>query len=164
MGRRGLRTAAPARIIPLVVVGAIGVLVLRLWVAVPLTVVSDSMEPTVMEGGTVLFHPGAPPDGPLAGRLVVFHSPEDGRLTLKRVAGDAGQTIAIRDGALYVDEVLLTEGYVDPRRTDGTFFRRVTVPPGYLFVLGDNRPASIDSRDYGFVPLEDVAGTVLWPW
>ena len=148
----------------MIVVGAIGVLALHLWAAVPMTVVSDSMEPTVMQGSVILFHPGGlAQDGTLAGKMVVFRSPEDDRLTLKRVAGTAGQKLAVRDGALYVDGDLVTEQYVDPRQTDGTFFPQVTVPSGHLFVLGDNRAISIDSRDYGFVPIEDVAGMVLWP-
>lgn len=155
---------APARIIPVIMVGAIGMLAVRLWVAEPTTVVSDSMEPTVMRGSTVLLHPGTPPnDGSLAGDMVVFRSLDDDRLTLKRVAAEAGQTLAIRDGVLYVDGTLVIEPYVDPRRTDGTFYPLVTVPDGHLFLLGDNRASSIDSRDYGFVPIDDVAGTVLWP-
>ncbi|MCU1424375.1 MAG: signal peptidase, partial [Microbacteriaceae bacterium] len=98
-----------------------------------------------------------------AGDMVVFRSLDDDRLTLKRVAAEAGQTLAIRDGVLYVDGTLVIEPYVDPRRTDGTFYPLVTVPDGHLFLLGDNRASSIDSRDYGFVPIDDVAGTVLWP-
>lgn len=161
---RGLTHTTPVRITPVIVAGVIGVLAVRLWVAEPLTVVSDSMEPTVMRGGVVLLHAGGPrADGLETGRLVVFRSPEDERLTLKRVAGSAGQTLAIRDGALYVDGARVTERYLDPRHTDGTFFHRVTVPDDHIFVLGDNRAASIDSRDYGFIPVRDVTRTVLWP-
>jgi len=145
-------------------VGALVMLALRVWVAAPLTVVSDSMEPTVLQGSIVLVHSAAPSlDSLTVGQLVVFRSPEDGERTLKRVAGAAGQTLAIRDGALYVDGALIAEQYVDSRQTDGTFFHRVTVPAGHLFVLGDNRAKSIDSRDYGFIPIADVIGTVLWP-
>ncbi|WP_277612384.1 signal peptidase I [Cryobacterium lyxosi] len=165
MGHPGIATKAPTRIISVIMVGAIVMLALRVWVAAPMTVVSDSMEPTVMQGSIVLVHSAAPSlDGPTVGQMVVFRSPEDGKRTLKRVAGAAGQTVAIRDGALYVDGALIVEQYVDSRQIDGTFFHRVTVPAGHLFVLGDNRAISIDSRDYGFIPIADVAGTVLWPW
>lgn len=164
MGRPGVATAAHARIIPVILACAIGMIALRLWVAEPMTVVSDSMAPTVARGSIVLIHANAPSaDGPVAGQMVVFHSPEDGKLTLKRVAGAVGQTLAIRDGALHVDGTLVAEAYVDPRETDGTFYHRVTVPAGHLFVLGDNRANSIDSRHYGFVPTAGVVGTILWP-
>ena len=165
MGHPGIATEAPTRIISVIMVGAIVMLALRVWVAAPMTVVSDSMEPTVMQGSIVFVHSATPSfDGPAVGQMVVFRSPEDGKRTLKRVAGAAGQTVAIRDGALYVDGALIVEQYVDSRQIDGTFFHRVTVPAGHLFVLGDNRAISIDSRDYGFIPIADVAGTVLWPW
>ncbi|RJT91317.1 signal peptidase I [Cryobacterium melibiosiphilum] len=121
-------------------------------------------EPTVPRGSTVLIHSVGPsPDHLTAGEMVVFESPENNITTLKRVAGTAGQTLAIRDGALYVDGTRVTEPYLNPRQTDGTFFHRVTVPDGHVFVLGDNRASSIDSRNYGFVPLTAVTGTVLWP-
>ena len=161
---RGLTNPMPVRITPVILAGIIGMLAVRLWVAVPMTVESDSMEPTVRQGGIVLLHSVGPrTDELMTSRLVVFRSPQGDRLTLKRVAGSAGQTVEIRDGALYVDGTLVSEPYLNPRRTDGTFFHRVTVPDDHVFVLGDNRGSSIDSRDYGFVPVSDVTSMVLWP-
>lgn len=154
---------ASVKIFSAVLFGVAGLLALRLWVAEPMTVASDSMEPTVMRGSIVILAPGALPTDPRTGQMVVFRSPENGKLTLKRVAGKAGQTLAIKDGVVYVDGAALHERYVNPRQTDGTFYHEVTVPAAHLFVLGDNRAYSIDSRDYGFVPLTAVAGTVLWP-
>ena len=148
----------------MIVAGSLGMLALRLWVLEPMTVVSDSMEPTVMQGSMVLIRTlSMSHDTPSAGQMVVFHSPENDQPTVKRVAGVAGQTVAIRDGGLFVDGSLVPEDYLDPRQTDGTFFHQVTVPHDQLFLLGDNRVSSIDSRDYGFVPVPDVTGTVLWP-
>jgi signal peptidase I len=163
MGRRRLTKRAPAIAASVAVAGVVCVLALRIWVVEPVTVSSGSMEPTVARGETVVLSHVTPPAGEaLAGRVVALRNPQDHQITLKRVAAEAGQTLAIRDGVLYVDEVVIDEPYVDPTSTDGTFFPRVTVPAGHVFVLGDNRVDSIDSRDFGSVPLEELTATVLW--
>jgi len=162
MGRRQLTrpvalAIAAALLLCAVVVGV------RASLVEPLAVASDSMEPTVMEGTTVLvwrWQPAA--DGAAAGEIVVLRSPLDGHSVLKRVVAVAGQTVVIRDGVVLVDGAALDEPYVDPRAVDGTFFRRVRVPVGHVFVLGDNRAVSVDSRDFGPVPVEDLTGSVLW--
>ncbi|SFS09388.1 signal peptidase I Serine peptidase. MEROPS family S26A [Agrococcus baldri] len=163
MGRRTLSTSTPVRITAAVLLGAVAVVGLRLWVMEPLTVSSDSMEPTVMQGSTVLVSRWQPPPvGADPGQLVVFRSPEDGHSMLKRVVAVAGQTVAVQDGVLYVDGVAVREPYVDHGHVDGTFFGRLRVPADHVFVLGDNREFSTDSRDFGPVPLEAVIGAVLW--
>ncbi len=157
------RLAAPAKIAAVILAGAALALGVRAWGVEPVSVSSESMEPTVGKGAIVLLsHLPWSADASLDGRVVAFHSPEDDALVIKRVAAVAGQTLAIRDGVLYVDEEVVAEPYVDPDQTDGTFFPKVTVPEGHVFVLGDNRVASIDSRDFGFVPVESITGTVLW--
>ncbi|GAA1424049.1 signal peptidase I [Agrococcus citreus] len=163
MGRRQLTTSTPVGIAVAVLLGVAAVLGLRLWVVEPLTVASDSMAPTVAQGSTVLVGRWQQAAGsPDAGQLVVLRDPVDGRSMLKRVVAVAGQTLAIRDGVLYVDEVAVAEPYVDPRHVDGTFFGLMRVPAGHVFVLGDNRAVSIDSRDFGAVPVEELTGLVLW--
>ncbi|WP_306233775.1 signal peptidase I [Agrococcus beijingensis] len=163
MGRRPLTRSALIRVVAAALLGAGVVLGLRLWVVEPVTVVSDSMAPTVLPGSTLLVSrlevPASPAD---VGRLVVFRSPDDGQSTLKRVIAVAGQTLAVRDGVLYVDEVVVPEPHVDFRQVDATFFGLTLIPAGHVFVMGDNREASIDSRDYGPVPVDDVVGMVLW--
>jgi signal peptidase I len=81
---------------------------------------------------------------------------------VKRVIGLPGETVELRDGALHVDGVLVEQafGYTD----DGSSYGPRTVPDGHLFVLGDNRGCSLDSRSYslGFVPVELVKGIVRY--
>lgn len=164
MGRRQLTRSVPLGVASAVLLAALVLIGVRVWVVEPLAVASDSMEPTVMEGSTVLvWRWPAATDRVGQGQLVVFRSPHDGHSVLKRVVAVAGQTVVIRDGVVHVDEVALDEPYVDPRGVDGTFFREVRVPAGHVFVLGDNRPVSVDSRDFGPVPVEDLVGSVLWP-
>jgi signal peptidase I len=92
---------------------------------------------------------------------VVFTSPDDGADTVKRVVALAGQTVALEDAVLHVDGVAVDEPQVDLSRIDGTWFGPVTVPDDAVFVMGDARAGSIDSRVYGAVPVQDVVGRVV---
>ncbi|WP_081746887.1 signal peptidase I [Arthrobacter sp. H5] len=133
---------------------------LRMFVVEPLRVASDSMEPTVGEGSTVLlFKQGS--DAP--GALVAFNNPVDSKLMIKRIVAVGGQSIAIKDALLYVDGALIPEPFVDHSRIDGTYFGPVTVPEGQVFLMGDNRDVSVDSREFGAVPSEDITAVVIWP-
>ena len=144
---------------------AAGLLASRLWLVEPVTVSSESMEPALPKGSTVLMFKPGPMLGSLrAGDLVVFTSPEDGNAAVKRAIAFAGQTVAIEDSVLVVDGVPQAEPGIDHSRIDGTYFGPVMVPAGHVFVLGDNRAGSIDSRIYGSVPLESLQATVLLPF
>ena len=138
------------------------VLLVRGLVLEPVTVSSTSMEPTVPEGATVLVDKLGPRlQGVDRGDLVVFRSPDGDGDALKRVVALAGQQVALMDAVLHVDGVPVDEPQVDLSRIDGTYFGPVTVPRDTVFVLGDNRAGSIDSREYGAVPLSDVRGRVV---
>ncbi|MDQ0822156.1 signal peptidase I [Arthrobacter sp. V4I6] len=144
-----------------------GLLCLRLGVLEPIWVSSGSMEPTIAAGSLVWLDRTAPRLTDLhSGQPVVFPEPEvgersDGSILLKRVVAAGGQTVMMKDGVLYVDGVAVTEPYVDQKSIDGVYFGSVTVPAGELFVLGDNRETSIDSRNFGPIPASEVLGTVL---
>ena len=139
---------------------------LRALVVFPLTVQGDSMEPTLGGGDVVLISRWSAGVGSFErGDLVVFGDP-DGELSLKRVVGLSGDSVAIQDGVLVVDGTAPVEPYADPQLIDAAYFGPVVVGPSSVFVLGDNRATSIDSRDYGAVDLDHVAGRVvlrLWP-
>ena len=87
-------------------------------------------------------------------------------LLVKRVVATAGDRVAIRDGRLVVNGERVREPWSAPRLIDSTYFGPVDVPEGSVFVLGDNRSESIDSRDFGPVPVRQLEGRVvasLWP-
>jgi signal peptidase I len=150
------------RLLMVVLVSALAILAARAWLVEPFTVSSDSMEPTIPSGSVVLLYkPAATADWIQNGAVVAFTSPIDGQIAIKRVIAKEGQTVAIRDSELFVDDVAVPEPFIDHSRIDGTYFGPESVPAGSLFVLGDNRGVSIDSRDYGAVPLTAVKGTLL---
>ena len=105
------------------------------------------------------FHP------PQSGDVVIFHFPRDEeRDFVKRVIGVPGDTVEIRQGRVFLNGEELDEPYIThpDQRTESL----VTVPPESYFVLGDNRRASNDSRDWGFVPTQNIVGRAwvsYWP-
>jgi signal peptidase I len=138
------------------------VLAARAWLVEPLTVSSDSMEPTISSGAVVLLYKPAAAAGWIRnGVVVAFTNPVDGHTAIKRVIAGEGQSVAIRDSELYVDDVPVPEPFVDHSRIDGTYFGPIKVPAGTVFLLGDNRGVSIDSRDFGPVPMTAIHGTLL---
>ncbi|MGN0114856.1 MAG: signal peptidase I, partial [Acutalibacteraceae bacterium] len=80
---------------------------------------------------------------------------------VKRVVATEGQTVEIKDGYLYVDNVKQEEDYARTLTVDNGFRGKQTVPEGCVFVLGDNRGDSADSRIIGFIPKQYVMGKVL---
>jgi signal peptidase I len=122
------------------------------------------MEPTLHDGEVALVSRLASTAPELRrGDVVVFRDP-DGDLAVKRVLGLPGDRVAMLDAYLTVDERVVDEPYVDHSRIDGTYLGTVLVPDGAVFLLGDNRARSIDSREYGPVPDSDVLGRVLLHW
>lgn len=144
-----------------------GVGVVRATVVEPVRIDSSSMSPTLHAGDVVLVSRHAPDPGSLRrGDLVVFAMPGDGTRAIKRVVGLPGESVVVLDGVLHVDGLAVPEAYVDPRWVDGSYTRTFEVPDDAVLVMGDNRANSIDSRDYGPVPADDLLGEVLvriWP-
>ena len=139
----------------------------RPFVAEPFGITTDSMDPTLRAGDSVLAVKFAYRLAePRRGDVVLFEAPDDGAPTIKRVVGVTGDTVAVRDGVLFVNGEKKREGYVDYGMTDSTFLGPTDVPDGHVYLMGDNRMNSLDSRSYGPVPEADILGGVplrVWP-
>jgi len=89
---------------------------------------------------------------------------------IKRVIGLPGDHIEIKDDKVYLNGEELKEEYLQPSvktRGDAYAFMDIVVPEGYVFVMGDNRDKSTDSRSFGCVPFEKLEGKVefrIWPF
>lgn len=107
------------------------------------------------------------------GDVIVFKAPTDpDKDFIKRVIGISGDTILLKDSKVYVNNVIVNESrYLDPSvQTNGGAFLKenepIQVPTDNYFVLGDNRSESSDSREWGFVPKNNIIGKsffVYWP-
>jgi len=144
-------------------------IVIYLFVAQPNQVKGASMDPTFASGDYIFtskitykmrnFN---------RGDVVVFRAPSNPDIEyIKRVIGIPGDVVMIQDSEVYVNGRQLTEDYIAAKTNlwENGFSREgedVTVGEGMLFVMGDNRPRSSDSREFGLIPEESVIGQVFY--
>jgi signal peptidase I len=167
----------------MVAAGAVLVaLIIRTFLVQAFWIPSASMRPTLQEGNRVLVNKMADDlDDLHRGDVIVFERPDEGPVgshpedeitdLIKRVVGLPGDVLESRDGAVYVDDERLDEPYLAPG-TLTDHLDRIEVPDGSVFVMGDNRGNSHDSRAFGpidegsivgrafarFFPLDDIGG------
>ena len=140
----------------------------RAWALQSFAVDGASMEPTLYGGERLLVSPLPYAVHPARrGDVVVFHPPHDPDVAyVKRVVGLAGERVTIRGGDVVIDGVRLDEPYLRGAATPCSGVCEWVVPEGAVFVLGDHRNESNDSRDFGPVPVDAVVGEVIlvaWP-
>ncbi|WP_051271214.1 signal peptidase I [Shimazuella kribbensis] len=93
------------------------------------------------------------------GDIVVFHSKEEGYDFIKRVVGLGGETIQIKNNQVYINGSKLIESYLK-KSIDMEDTERVNIPQGHVFVLGDDRSNSYDSRQIGSISITDIIGFI----
>lgn len=166
------RRRAALEWIVLIAAALIIALVIKTFLFQAFYIPSESMVPTLKVGDRVLVNRLSYDLHDVhRGDIIVFKAPPEARSEgindlVKRVIGLPGDTVEARDdGHLYVNDRLLDEPYL-PRGTPTTNLPPTKVPAGHLFMMGDNRTASRDSRYFGPIKESDIIGRVfvrIWP-
>ena len=141
-------------------------LLIHLFMAQATRVYGQSMEPGIHENQRLVIEKLSYHwHGPRRGDVVVLHDPDgSSEMLIKRVIGLPGERVTIANGRVSVDGVPLDEPYLT-QKTDG-LSQSWIVPPLRVFVMGDNRGASRDSRTFGTVSLDNLVGHAVfryWP-
>lgn len=168
----------------LIVIGValVAALLVRVYVLQQFYISGPSMETTMYSNDRVLVNKMSYRlHGVNRGDVVVFDRITTNGATvahddlIKRVIGLEGERIEIKDCVVYINDAPLPESYLPTRDTAQSDLtqrcrvvnmRRVTIPAGHVFVMGDNRPESFDSRSFGSISESLIVGrafAVVWP-
>ena len=180
MGETGERHGFLSGVIEMVITVAVALavaLLLRTFVFEVYEVPTGSMLETIQEGDRLVGEKVTYRySEPKQGDIVTFSNPDGSDTTLiKRVIATGGQTVNLVDGVVYVDGVALDEPYtlgkasypLDYSLTGVSVSFPYTVPEGSVWVMGDNRTNSLDSRYFGAVSVDDITSRavfIFWPF
>jgi len=166
-GKKSGALRAVAEVVVIVAAAFVVAMLVQAFIVKPFTIHQVSMQPTLLEGDRILlnrlsYHFRDPENGD----IVVFHSPiTEGEDLVKRVVAVAGDRVEIKDGSLFVNGERRVEPYLLEQGFRGEL-RETLVPEGMVFVMGDNRNNSGDSRYFGPIDKESIIGCafcVYWP-
>lgn len=135
----------------------------RQFIFTPTTVQGESMMPTFEEGNRVILSKISDID---RFDMVVFDAPDADKQYIKRVIGLPGDSIEVKNDVLYINGKIYEEFYLNEKKKENLLdkftndFQYKEVPENSLFVMGDNRLKSHDSRDFGVISYDSVVGEV----
>ncbi len=156
--------------------------IIRYFLFTPIVVDGESMMPTLEDGDRMIVNKfGYMIGEPHRFDIVVFHAPE-GKDYIKRVIGLPGEYIEYKDDQLYINGTPIAEPYLDAYKAElpkGSLTQDFTlqdipgvdpklevIPEGFVFVMGDNRRGSKDSRHIGLINIDEIIGStnlIFWP-
>lgn len=140
--------------------------IIRFFLFAPIVVDGESMMPNLHDGERLIVNKAVYYlSEPERGEIVVFHATEE-KDWIKRVIGEPGDTVEVHNGVLYINGEAYNEFYLDEAAKWATHDFRHIVGEDEIFVMGDNRANSRDSRSIGAIPITSVVGRaefVFWP-
>jgi len=150
----------------IIILVVIGIFFLLQGTVQSFIVVGSSMNPSFEDGQRLLVSKVSYRFGePQMGDVIVFHPPTKQRADfIKRIIALPGDTVEIKEGIVYVNDLALAEPYI--KATPSYDFPLETIPENEYFVLGDNRNNSNDSHSWGTVPRQNIIGKAwlsIWP-
>ena len=153
------------------------ILLTKTYFISPYKIPAKSMVPTLLPGDHILVNKlFYKTHEPLPGDVIIFELPRNpNQAFIKRIIGKPGDKIQIKRKTLYLNDNSMSEPYAintDPRvvpqkAQPRDYYGPIIVPEDHLFMLGDNRDFSSDSRFWGFLPIKGVKGKVsniYWSW
>lgn len=151
----------------LIIVAVILAWVIKMVIVQPFFIPSGSMEPTFYAGDHVLVNKFIYYfTEPKSKDVIVFEYPVDpNKDFIKRVIAVGGDKVKVEVGKVFVNGKELNEPYI-PEKKDGSNYSSRKVPKENVFVMGDNRTSSFDSRFWGFLPRKKIIGKaffIYWP-
>lgn len=149
-------------------------MIIRVFIAEPHKVSGKSMVPNFQDGDYIITNKLATRFSTFQrGEVIILKNPQnpEKEVFIKRIIGLPGETLKLMDGKVYINNNILEEPYLPNNlKTGGEGFLKegdeVTIPVENYFVMGDNRNNSSDSRQFGYIPREDIIGQAFvryWP-
>lgn len=148
--------------------------VIYLFLVQPHQIKGNSMYPNFYDGEYILTDKISYRfSSPRRGDVIVFKAPKNHELDyIKRIVGLPGETVMVKSGKVYINNQLLSEIYLSSEvfTNNGTFLhegQNYTIPSGEYLALGDNRPHSSDSREWGTIKSDEIIGRAwfrYWPF
>ncbi len=142
-------------LIPYIVI-VIVVVLIRSFIATPVRVDGDSMNKTFKNGDILILYKLSKIK---RFDVIVLHETDDDEKIIKRVIGMPGDTVAIKDGEIYINDKKIEDKYAYGMTSD---YDRITLKSNEYFILGDNRLISKDSRYFGPIKEKEIKGKVVF--
>lgn len=132
------------------------VVLIRTFIATPVRVDGDSMNKTFKNGDILILYKLSKIK---RFDVIVLHEEKDNEKIIKRVIGMPGDTVAIKDGEIYINDEKIDDEYAYGMTSD---YDRITLKSDEYFILGDNRLISKDSRYFGSIKEKEIKGKVVF--
>lgn len=132
------------------------VVLLRTFIITPVRVDGDSMKQTLKNGDILLLYKLG---NVKRNDIIVLHEEKDNEKIIKRIIGMPGDTVAIKNGEIYINDKVIKDTYAYGETSD---YNKITLDSDEYFILGDNRLISKDSRYFGPIKESEIKGKIIF--